>query len=214
MNRRTVVVGTLVVAGAALAGGAYLYNANQAEQAVAVANENPAVLVRPNSPIIGPEDARVTIVEFLDPACEACRAFYPVVKSILEESPEDVRLVVRYAPFHDGSEEAVGILEAARAQDLYIPVMEAIFAAQPQWAAHGNPDMELAWSVAEGVGLDIERARTDMRSPAMVALINQDKADIEQLQIQQTPTFFINGQPLSEYGFDRLDEQVHEALDN
>ncbi|AEQ52812.1 DsbA family protein [Pelagibacterium halotolerans] len=214
MNRRTVVVGTLVVAGAVLAGGAYLYNANQAEQAVAIANENAAVLIRPNSPIIGPEDARVTIVEFLDPACEACRAFYPVVKSILEESPEDVRLVVRYAPFHDGSEEAVGILEAARAQGLYVPVMEAIFAAQPQWAAHGSPNMDLAWSAAEEVGLDVERARIDMRSPAMVALLNQDLADIEQLQIGQTPTFFINGQPLTEYNFERLDEQVHEALGN
>ncbi|WMT86469.1 thioredoxin domain-containing protein [Pelagibacterium sp. 26DY04] len=214
MNRRTVVVGTLVVAGAALAGSAYLYNANQAEQAVAIANENAAVLIRPNSPIIGPEDARVTIVEFLDPACEACRAFYPVVKSILDESPEDVRLVVRYAPFHDGSEEAVGILEAARAQDLYVPVMEAIFAAQPQWAAHGSPKMDLAWTAAEEAGLDVERARIDMRSPAMVALLSQDLADIEQLQIGQTPTFFINGQPLTEYNFERLDEQVHEALGN
>ena len=46
------------------------------------------------------------------------------------------------------------------------------------------------------------------------ALINQDKADLEQLEIQQTPTFFINGQPLAETNFDRLDEQVHEALDN
>lgn len=214
MRRRVLVIGTVAIAGAALAGGTYFYRASQAEQAAALANENADVLIRPNSPVIGPENARVTIVEFLDPACEACRAFYPVVKQILDESPDDVRLVVRYAPFHEGSEEAVGILEAARAQDLYIPVMEAIFASQPAWAAHGSPNLEIAWSAAEAAGLDVERARTDMRSPATVALINQDKADIEQLQIQQTPTFFIDGQPLSEYSFDRLDEQVHEALDN
>ncbi|MAN77841.1 MAG: disulfide bond formation protein DsbA [Rhizobiales bacterium] len=184
------------------------------EQTVTLANENADVLVRPNSPVVGRDDARVTIVEFLDPACEACRAFYPVVKQILDENPEDVKLVVRYAPFHEGSEEAVAILEAARVQDLYIPVMEAVFASQPIWAAHGSPDMELAWSAAEGAGLDVERARSDVRSPAIVALINQDKADLEQLEIQQTPTFFINGQPLAETNFDRLDEQVHEALDN
>lgn len=214
MNRRTVVVGTLVVAGAALAGSAYLYNANQAEQAVAIANENAAVLIRPNSPIIGPEDARVTIVEFLDPACEACRAFYPVVKSILDESPEDVRLVVRYAPFHDGSEEAVGIIEAARAQDLFEPVMEMVFASQPAWAAHGSPNLEIAWSAAEAAGLDVERARIDMSSPATVALINQDKADIAQLEIRQTPTFFINGTPLTEYSFEALVSEVERALSN
>ncbi|MEQ8444314.1 MAG: thioredoxin domain-containing protein [Pelagibacterium sp.] len=214
MNRRTLVIGTLVVGIAALAGGTYVYNTNMVEQTVTLANENADVLVRPNSPVVGRDDARVTIVEFLDPACEACRAFYPVVKQILDENPEDVKLVVRYAPFHEGSEEAVAILEAARVQDLYIPVMEAVFASQPIWAAHGSPDMELAWSAAEGAGLDVERARSDVRSPAIVALINQDKADLEQLEIQQTPTFFINGQPLAETNFDRLDEQVHEALDN
>ena len=214
MNRRALVIGTLAVGVLALAGGAYLYQSNQTQQAVALASENADILVRPNSPVLGPENARVTLVEFLDPACEACRAFYPVVKGLLDDNPEDLRLVVRYAPFHDGSEEAVGILEAARAQDLYVPVMEAIFAAQPQWAAHGSPNMDLAWSAAEEAGLDVERARIDMRSPAMVALLNQDLADIEQLQIGQTPTFFINGQPLTEYNFERLDEQVHEALGN
>ena len=214
MNRRALVIGTSVVAVAAMAGGTYLYNANMAGQAVMLANQNTDILVRPTSPSIGPDDARVTIVEFLDPACEACRAFYPVVKQILDENPEDVRLVIRYAPFHDGSEEAVAILEAARVQDLYIPVMEAVFASQPMWAAHGSPNMALAWSAAEGAGLDLERARSEMRSPAIVALINQGKADVEQLQIQQTPTFYINGQPLTEYDFDRFDEQVHEALGN
>src|SRR3982750_1684312 len=36
-----------------------------------------ARLVRPHSPVLGPAKARVTVVEVLDPACEACRAFAP-----------------------------------------------------------------------------------------------------------------------------------------
>ena len=53
-------------------------------------------------------------VEFLDPACETCRAFYPIVKDILKQYPNDVRLVIRYAPFHAGSDQVVKLLEAGK----------------------------------------------------------------------------------------------------
>jgi len=72
--------------------------------------------VRDYSPVIGLENAPVTIVEFFDPSCEGCRAMYPYVKEILAEYPDNVRLVLRYVLFHGGSEEAVRILEAARNQ--------------------------------------------------------------------------------------------------
>ena len=78
-------------------------------------------LVRDYSPVIGPDKAQVTIVEFFDPACEACRAYYPYVKQIMAAFPGDVRLVLRYVLFHRGSEEAVTILEAARLQNLFVP---------------------------------------------------------------------------------------------
>ena len=56
-----------------------------------------------------------TIVEFFDPACEACRAFHPIVKDIMAEHGDAVRVVIRYTPFHGAaSEEAIRVLEAAR----------------------------------------------------------------------------------------------------
>src|SRR5688572_26258908 len=64
--------------------------------------EQVARLVRPHSPVLGPPNAPVTLVEFLDPACEGCRAFAPVVKQIQFMHPEDVRVVVRFAAFHQG----------------------------------------------------------------------------------------------------------------
>ena len=93
---------------------------------------------------MGEESAPVTIVEFFDPACEACRAFHPVVKSILDEHAGQVRVVLRYAAFHDGSDEAVKILEAARRQEVFEPVLEALLEVQPQWANHGAPRLDLA----------------------------------------------------------------------
>ncbi len=68
-------------------------------------------LIRAYSPILGPKDAPVTVVEFFDPACEACRAFHPIVKDILAKHEGDVRVVLRYTPFHgEGSEEAIRVL--------------------------------------------------------------------------------------------------------
>ncbi|PZP55154.1 MAG: disulfide bond formation protein DsbA, partial [Micavibrio aeruginosavorus] len=63
-------------------------------------------LIREYSPVIGNDEAQVTVVEFFDPSCEACRAFYPIVKNILNRYPKDVRVVLRYAPFHEGSDKA------------------------------------------------------------------------------------------------------------
>lgn len=74
----------------------------------------------------------MTIVEFFDPACEACRAFHPIVKQILTQYPDDVRVVMRYTPFHgEGSELAIKVLEAARLQDVFVPVLEALAKISP-----------------------------------------------------------------------------------
>jgi len=162
------------------------------------------VLVRPHSPVLGPAEAPVTVVEFFDPACEACRSFYPVVKQILAMFPGDVRLVMRYTPFHQGSDEAVRILEAARMQALFEPVLEALLARQPEWAIHGAPDLALAWDIAGAAGLDLARARADAASPAIDVVLKGDLADAQSAGVTQTPTFFVNGKPLPSFGARQL----------
>ncbi len=114
MNRRIGVVATLVVSALAFTGGAMLYSGTAEGEPTKKVVAGPVdSLIRPHSPIIGPKNAPVTIVEFFDPSCEACRAFYPTVKGIVAKYPKDVRLVMRYLPLHPGSAEAIVILEAA-----------------------------------------------------------------------------------------------------
>lgn len=204
MNRRAIVIGTAAVAVAALGGGAYWYDRSSKRAAEEAATAASGMFVRPNSPVIGPPNAPVTIVEFLDPACEACRAFYPVVKQILGMFPNDVRLVVRYAAFHKGSDEAVRILETARGQGRLEPVMEALFREQPRWAAHGAPDIALAWQIAARAGLNLDRAQTEARALGVDAFLRQEAADVKQANVRQTPTFFVNGKPLPSFGPDQL----------
>ncbi|MCW5653655.1 thioredoxin domain-containing protein [Hydrogenophaga sp.] len=161
-------------------------------------------LVRMHSPVIGPQMAPVTIVEFFDPACETCRAFYPIVKDLLARYPTQVKLVIRYAPFHPGSDQVVKLLEAARKQGRYQAVLEAVLEAQPRWADHGQPDPALALPAAVQAGLDVDRASADMQRPEMQALLQQDIEDLTALKVTRTPTFFVNGRPLPSFGPEQL----------
>ncbi|MBA4215085.1 MAG: thioredoxin domain-containing protein [Hydrogenophaga sp.] len=183
----------------------------QAAQEVQVKAEQTR-LVRMHSPVFGPQGAPVTIVEFFDPACETCRAFYPIVKNLMAQYPNDVRLVIRYAPFHQGSDQVVKLLESAKSQGKYQTVLEAVLAAQPTWADHGQPNIETAFKVAEQAGLDLVKARQDIEKPGMQSLLQQDIEDLTALQVTKTPTFFVNGRSLPSFGPEQLAALVAEEV--
>ena len=217
MNKRSIVIASATVALLIFGFGAMAYKNNASKNAEATAQKSMEVsgnvdnsLIRSHSPIIGSVNAPVTIVEFFDPSCESCRTFYPVVKQILNRYPDDVRLILRYAPFHQGSDEAVGIIEAARRQNVFIPVLEALLEKQPEWAVHGAPNLNRAWNIAAGAGLNIEQAKQDLSTMNVSSILEQDMADIRANNVRATPTFFINGKPLSSFG----QTQLIEAVDN
>lgn len=214
MTRRSIVLLTGLVALIVFAGGAFIYDRYGGPSAKPVAPAQGDALVRAHSPVIGPADAPVTIVEFFDPSCEACRAFYPAVKQIMANFPDEARLVIRYTPFHEGSEEAVRILETARFQDRYEPVLEALLARQPEWAVHGAPDLVKAWEIAAAAGLDVEQARREMSSSEIDAVLEQDLADVQSNSVRQTPTFFVNGRPLEPFGPQQLYDLVREEVES
>src|SRR5690606_2158228 len=97
------------VAAVALVGGFVLasawYRQARSSGLEAVARERAALFVRPHSPVRGAETARVDLVEFTDPACETCAAFAPILEQLLARHPGRVRLVVRFAPLHEGADE-------------------------------------------------------------------------------------------------------------
>ena len=212
MTRRFLIILTAMVAVAGFGAAAYFYKPAVTEQQIVGGStpENP--LVRDHSPILGPPDAPVTIVEFFDPACEACRAFHPVVKQIMNTFPGQVRVVLRYATFHKGSDEAARILELARLQGVFEPVLEKILEAQPLWANHGAPDIAKAWDAARAAGLDVERARPMLQLPEISAALSKDNSDVHLARVTQTPTFFVNGQHLPSFGTQQLYDLVESEV--
>lgn len=207
MNRRTTVLAIAVLALGGFATAGYVYK-NAPVDAPAAPVQESSTLVRPHSPVLGPANAPVTIVEFFDPSCEACRAFYPAVKQIMAQYPNDVRVVLRYTPFHEGSDEAVRILETARLQNVFIPVLEALLAKQPEWASDSGPRLDKAWQAAGAAGLDLAKAKEAMLAPHITGTLNKDMEDGKTIGISGTPTFFVNGKPLPSFGMQELQELV------
>ena len=212
MNRQWIVVASVVAVVVAFIAGAVVFKGRETQQVSQAAQSNSDALVRASSPVFGNPAAKVTIVEFFDPACETCRAFYPLVKTIVNSSFGQVRLVVRHAPLHQGSDTAVKILEAARLQGQYWPAVERALAGQPQWAAHGNARPELIWDLITDLGLDMAKARADADSPAVAQLPAQDIADMKALKVDRTPGFFVNGTPLRDFGEAQLRALVDQEI--
>jgi len=192
--------------------GTLVYKSERIDQSAQLAEHNRENLVRFHSPALGRADAPVVIVEFLDPACETCRAFYPLVKAMMAANPDRIRLVLRYAPFHNGSDKVVAVLEAARKQGKFWPALEALLAAQADWAPHHTAQMALVWRHLEGLGLNLGQMRADMVAPEIARVIAQDLDDARVLNVTKTPEFFVNGKPLPTFGYEPLKALVDEAL--
>lgn len=212
MNKKWFVLSTAAAVVMAFIAGAMLFKQGSRQEVTQALQTNSEALVRAHSPIFGNPAAKVTIVEFFDPSCETCRAFYPVVKGIVNASFGQVRLVVRYAPLHKGSDTAVKILEAARLQGKYWEALEKTMASQPRWAAHDNPQPELIWELIEDIGLDLAKAKSEASSPAIEQLLKQDIADMTALKVDRTPGFFVNGTPLRDFGESQLKALVAQEL--
>ena len=148
----------------------------------------------------------------MDPACETCAAFAPFIKQIMDANPGKIKLVLRYAPFHDGADNFVKILEAARMQGKYWETLDVMFKTQNIWASHGNWQPERLWDLLPRAGVDVEQIRKDMHSPEIAQIIEQDMADVKALNVQKTPGYFVNGKPLQTFGYKQLYNLIQTEL--
>ena len=192
--------------------GINLYKSQQIRKYGFMARENASTFVREHSQTLGSDDAKVYLVEFSDPACETCSAFHPFVKKLMAANPGKIKLVVRYAPFHDGADYFVKILEAARKQGKYWETLDVMYQTQRYWASHQNPQPKLIWKFLPRAGLDLVKIRNDMNDPEIAKLIQQDIADAKALNVRKTPGFFVNGKPLPSFGYKQLKDLVESEI--
>lgn len=212
MQKKTAFSTALVVLLTVIVIAGWWYFSNQTTQGQDATVVDRSALIRPHSPSEGRADAQVVIVEFFDPACGTCRTFYPMVKQLMAEHPGRIRLVMRYAPFHKGSDKVVAVLEAARRQGKFWQALEALFDSQEDWASNHTAKVDLTWKYLNSVGLNMEQLAFEMTAPDLQQAVAQDLSDANTLGVSQTPEYFVNGRPLPSFGFEQLRQLVGDEL--
>jgi len=212
MNQKTIFLSVAGILVLAFMMAIMIYKNHQASQQGNIANQNQQVVERQGAPLKGPLDARVTIVEFFDPACGTCRDFYPLVKKLVDQYPGKVRVMMRFAPLHPGSDQVVKMLHAAQLQGKYWEALEALFNSQNRWIINHTSQPMRALNILNSLDLDQQRLAIDMNSPETAQAIEQDIQDSQALGVRATPEFFVNGQPLPSFGYEQLSQLVKEAV--
>ena len=213
MQNKKVVISTLIVLILLFLGGGYFYKDNQEKQLSLNTKQNYSALVRESSFILGNKNAKVELVEFFDPACETCAQMYPITKDIMKKNEGNIKLVLRYAPFHKGSVDVVRMLEATKEQGKFLEILELLFVTQKFWTVNHVVDLDKVWGVlVTSKLLDMDKLVEDMKDPKIIEIVKQDIADAKTLKANKTPAYYVNGKPLQVFGVENLIDLINSEL--
>jgi protein-disulfide isomerase len=212
MNKKSLFISASLIILLAFIVVVSVFKANNSHQNTKVANLD--VVERIGAAIKGPLEAKVTIVEFFDPACETCSAFSPLVNNLIKKHPGKVNVMMRYTPFHKGSDQVVKLLEAAHLQGQFWPAVDILFSEQQRWTRHHVAQPQSARALLKDLPLDNEQFMRDVSSDKVSKVIMQDIEDGKTLDVRATPQFFVNGKPLTNFGYEQLTQLVEEAIAN
>ncbi len=213
MTRKAIFISVAGILLLAFVMATLIYRNHQATLPGASAAGNQDVYERQGAPLKGPADARVTIVEFFDPACDTCADFYPLVQQLIDKYPGKVRVMMRYAPMHAGSAEVVKMLEAAHLQGKFFPALELLFKNQQRWVVNHVSQPDRAMGILNGMALDHDKLLVDMNQPVVTQAIEQDVQAGKALNVTATPEFFVNGRPLPTWGYEQLASLVKKTVE-
>jgi protein-disulfide isomerase len=151
--------------------------------------ELPRVEVEAKGPSRGPENAKVTIVEFSDFQCPYCEREYPVIEKLMKEYDGKVRLVFRHFPleFHPFAEKAAEAGACAQDQGKFWELHDKMFTNQAKLAVD---DLK---GYAKSVGLDAGKFDKCLDSGEKKSAVEEDQKAGSAAGVNGTPAFFVNG---------------------
>ena len=168
---------------------------------------------REHSPVIGNIDAKITIIEWSDPQCVACKSFHPKVKQLLEKYPKDIKIVIRHLPNHVNSEFMIKILSAAQEQGLYQEVLELMYDYFNIISPSSNAKPKFIWTYLNDIKtLDLVKLKKDFNKKEYLENLKLDVKDSNTLGIRVTPTFYVNKIKLNEFSYSALEKLVQSQI--
>ncbi|QQR60826.1 DsbA family protein [Candidatus Uhrbacteria bacterium] len=191
----------LVMGGNALAvggnSGAYVPPSGaQAPAAQAPVAAGPLKPVSANDHLLGPKNAKVTLVEYSDFQCPFCSRHLPTVKQALKDFPNEVNLVYRHYPlsFHPEAQKSAEASECAAklgGNDAFWKMHDELFTNQ------ATLSRSLYTELAKKIGLNTVNFDKCLDGGEMAAKVNTDLQDGTTAGVEGTPATFVNGQLIS-----------------
>jgi protein-disulfide isomerase len=152
----------------------------------------------PTKHIEGQGKSGITLVEYGDYQCPFCGQYYPIVKQVQSEFNDQIYFQFRNFPLtnlHPNAFSAARAAEAAGMQSKFWQMHDALYETQDQWS---NMSDALSYfnQIAQQLGLNMTKFKADYASSKVNDLINADTAEGTKLNIQGTPTFFLDGKKI------------------
>lgn len=144
---------------------------------------------------IGPNNAKVTLIEYADFQCPACYAYHPLVKKLLEDFKGKMRFVYRYFPLINTHQHALISAKAAYAaglQNKFWEMHDMLFEHQNDWAFN-NKAQNIFVDYAAKIGLDVMKYKSDFANTGYEKIIMDQENKGVEVGVNSTPTFFVNG---------------------
>ena len=197
LNRRDLILGSAALAGLAAIGGIYHYFGKTADVEgtngdVTDLNKAPAI----GEMSMGPEDAKVVLIEYASASCPHCAAFYNETFGALKSEYIDtnkIRFVFREFPHNDAALAAF-MLARSVPQDAYFPMIDVFFKTQDAWVP--NPSEGL-FNIAKQAGFTRETFDKTITDKALAKSILDVRDTAETFGVKGVPTFFLNGEMLN-----------------
>jgi protein-disulfide isomerase len=158
--------------------------------------------------IRGPKNAPVTLIEFSDFQCPFCAQTTPLIDQVLAAYPKQVRLVYKQFPLeqiHQNAMPAAKASIAAAKQNKFWEMHDELFKISRELTP------ENIRSKAQALGLDMKKFDEDMASPATEKAVRDDVALGRSVEVQGTPTLFINGKRVMNRSLEGLKAMIEEA---
>lgn len=165
-----------------------------------------AVVSADDDPFVGPENVKVTVIEFFDFQCPACRAIEPAIKQIREAYKDRVKFVARDLPitYHQYAQKSAEASECAHEQDKYWEYHDLLM--------NGSLDTNSLKKYAKDLGLDTTQFGQCLDSDKYFSETQKDYDDAISYGVTGTPTFFVNGKKISMQSFSDLQNAIDNAL--
>ncbi len=199
MKNVPLLIGTLLISVVLVLAIAVMFGGTQGADSTSSDTVDQAILLADARHSTGPEDAPITIVEFSDFECPACKATEPLIKQVLAENEGSVKFVYRHYPLdniHPNARTAAHASEVAASYDKFWEFHDVLFDNQTEWSQISSDDdlLDMFGDYAAELEIDKDEFIEKMEDESVADAVTSDVVAGSQASVNATPTFFVNGQ--------------------